>query len=82
MLADIEEVNGTNQFSSGWSQTVFELLVAGGFVLALCALVSRRNTHVPPHWLWRIVAGPLVVIFGMYALLTPISCAANRILFP
>lgn len=80
--SNIEQVNGINRFSSGWSQTVFELLMAAGFVLALCALICPRNTHVPPHWFWRIVAGPLVVIFGMYALLTPISCAAERIRFP
>lgn len=80
--ANIEQVNGINRFSSVWSQTFFELMMAAGFVLALCAVISPRDTHIPPHWFWRIVAGPLVVISGMYALLTPISCAADGIRFP
>jgi hypothetical protein len=81
-LLNIDQVKGVNQFSSRLSQEIFELLVTTGFVLALCSVVSRRGLHVPPHVCWRIIAAPLVIIFGMYVLLTPISCAASRFGLP
>ena len=53
--------------------------MASGFVLSISALLSRPHQHASPQSLWRLVAIPLVVIFAMYAVFTPISCAALRV---
>lgn len=78
----IEERNGTNHFTSVWSQTLFEFLMTAGFVLSWCCLIARQGTHVAPRWLWKVICAPLVVVFGMYALMTPIGCAAARLPLP
>lgn len=75
----IEEINGINRFRSATLQTVFEILMASGLVISLCCLVSRRGAHVPPRLLWKLVCLPPLIVYGGYALLTPIGCSAERL---
>ena len=77
-MANIEERNGVNRFTSDWSFQLVEILMTGGFVLSLCCLLSRRERHIPPRWLWKVICVPLLLIFGAYALLMPISCTAEK----
>jgi hypothetical protein len=78
-FANIEQRQGTNYFTSSWSFELVELLMSMGFVLSLCCVLARPQAHVPPRLLWKILCVPLALIFGAYALLMPISCAAERL---
>lgn len=72
----LEDQRGQMRFTSRWSLHLLEAVVASGFVLSLCCLRARPGTHVRPRRLWKVVCAPLLVAFGMYALLMPLSCAA------
>jgi hypothetical protein len=77
-LANIDERDGRNYFTSDWVFQLVELLMSSGFVLSLCCLASRRGRHLPPRRLWKLICAPLLLLFGAYALLMPLSCTAAK----
>jgi len=41
-----------------------------GFILAVASLFALPEIeHVSPHWMWRVVAFPLMFIYGAYVIL-------------
>ena len=80
-FANIEERNAVNHFTSDWSFQVVEVLMASGFVLSFCCLAARQDRHLPPRGVWKVICAPLLLIFGAYALLMPVSRAAAKMGF-
>ncbi len=45
-----------------------------GFIFSVaCLCVPRELRHVPPAIAWRMVVVPLMVIYGLYIVLLPLS---------
>ena len=68
---------------SSWGMVLVGFIMEIGVVLSVACLWAPRNLgHARPVILWKIMAGPLLMVYGLYVVLLMITPAASRLTEP